>query len=52
MKIWLFLEGIIMSGNEEFENSESDRAVTIRRLGTHTRKAIESNDTVKQTTCS
>jgi len=44
-----FLEEIITSGNEVFQDFESDMAVRMRTLDSPAYKSGESNDTVKQT---
>ena len=44
-----FLEEIISSSNEVFNDFVSDMAVEIRKVGNPTRKTAEHNDTVTQT---
>ena len=44
-----FLEEIITSSNEVFNDCESDKAVGIRKLGNLTRETAESNVTGMQT---
>jgi len=49
MKTRSFLEAIITSSNEVFQDFVSDMAVEIRMLGIPTRETAENNDTVKPT---
>jgi len=52
IKTHSFLEDIVTSRNDVFNQFESDVAVGIRKLGCHTPETTEGNDTANQCACS